>query len=135
MQILEFLLYFPEFFETFLDAGIEKVMDHDICQVIVNCMKDIAPAKGIAVVDLLLEQLSSRERSLISSLFIKVSAFSEEKKNEVACEMINWIKYHILDQEKNEITRRINEAHQANDAALLMELLEKKKEMDETSTT
>ncbi len=134
-QILEFLLYYPEFFEPFLDAGIEKVMDHDTCQVILNCMTDIVPAEGSAVVDLLLEHLSGRERSLISSLLVKTPAFSEEKKNEVAGEMIHWIKHHIFDLEKDDITRQINEAHQANDTVLLMELLEKKKEMDETSTT
>ena len=47
--------------------------------------------------------------------------------------MLSWIREQKTARESAALIKRINEAQLANDEILLMELLSRKKEMDETS--
>ncbi len=83
----------------------------------------------------LLGKMNGAAKNFISKLLFQAPSYSTEVKEVMIEEMTIWVRKQALQDRKAELLRRINEAqHEGNDD-LLMELLEKKKEMDEVTFT
>ena len=132
-QLLEFLIFYPEFFSEFLEAGLEMVLVHESAAIILEEMKTICCRENVSPADRLLDALSGPERSLISAIMVSPPAWADGREKELAGEMLSWIREQKTARESAALIKRINEAQLANDEILLMELLSRKKEMDETS--
>ena len=133
-QLLEFLIFFPEYFEEFFEAGLKSVLVHESAAVIMDLMRTICREENVSLADRLLDELSGPERSLISAILVSPPAWADGTEKELAEEMLCWVKQQKIVRENAILVRRINEAQLANDEILLMELLSRKKEMDETQT-
>ncbi len=133
-QLLEFLIFYPEFIEEFLGAGLEVVMVHEAAATILEEMKNICREGKSSLTDRLLNQLSGPERSFLSAIMVAPPAWTPGLEKEMAQEMLDWIREQKIVGKKEALIRQINEAQLANNEKLLMELLGRKKEMDETLT-
>ncbi len=132
-QLLEFLIFYPEYFKNFCAAGLEMVLVHQSVALILEKMKVIFQQE-MSSADRLLDELSGPERSLLSALMVNPPAWAPETEKEQAGEIMDWITEQKLVGERATVLSRINEAQLANDDILLMELLNRKKEIDEMLT-
>jgi DNA primase len=133
-QLFEFLLIYPEALPRFLEAGLKKIIGHenDPAGIILMHLQELEEGEGPEV---LLGKLDGAAKNFISKLLFVAPSYSAEVKETMIEEMTTWVRRQELQGRKTEILRMIAEAqHQENDN-LLMELLEKKKEMDEVQFT
>ena len=133
-QLLEFLLIYPEALPRFLEAGLEQIVgrENDPARVILRHLQQLGEGEGP---EMLLGKVSGAAKNFISKLLFQAPAYSTEIKEVMIEEMTTWVRKQALQDRKAELLRQIDEAqHEGNDD-LLMELLEKKKEMDEVRFT
>ena len=78
----------------------------------------------------LLDSIEGPHKSLVSEFLLAASQYSEEAKESMTSEMESWLRRKALEKSKAQVVRQINQAQQQGDELLMMQLLEKKKEMD-----
>ena len=132
-QLLEFLIIFPEFLGPFIDAGLEEVIAGPSGLVLFEQMKNTASEDGQQGPERLLDLLPhGSERSFVSGILTSIPSCSDEKKENEAHEKIAWLKKNCLLVAREQIIQQLNEAQRLQDEALLMELLQEKKRIDES---
>lgn len=133
-QLLEFLLIYPEALPCFLEAGLEKIVgpENDPARIILKHLQELDEGEGPEV---LLGKLDGAARNFISKLLFQAPSYSTEVKETMIEEMTTWVRRQAWQNRKTDLLRQITEAQHAGNDDLLMELLEKKKEMDEVQFT
>ena len=132
-QVLEFLMGYPEYFKRFFDAGMEDIMTDVFCRTFINNLKKTDHDTSTSGPERFLEFFpSGPERTFLSGLLVSLPTFPDDVKEAMAEEMEAWFKKTSLKKERERLTREINEAQQADNEALWMELIEKKKLLDES---
>jgi len=128
-HILSFLIIYPEFIDQFLKAGLHEALHHPSARVIANHIKELKDQNGSFGPERLLELTAGPERSFISKQLISVPDIPDYEKE--AEEKISWLQKNRRMVESRLLTASINEAQRKNDIGLLMELLEKKRQLSE----
>jgi len=136
-QLLEFLLIYPEALPHFLEAGLDELADieNDSARVILDQLKEFDLHGQGDGAEVLLENLQGEEKVLVARLLIESPAYAEDMKALLIDELTAWVRKQAWQNRKSRLLRRISQAQLEGDDVLLMELLEKKKEMDEVSYT
>ncbi|MCK5322527.1 MAG: DNA primase [Desulfobulbaceae bacterium] len=132
-KVLEFLLDCPEYIKRFLDAGMEEIMTDSLCRTLIDNLKRPDHDTSTPGPERLLELFPpGPERTFLSGLLVSLPTFPDDVKEAMAEEMEAWFKKNSLMKKRGQLTRKINEAQQAHNETLWMELIEKKKLLDET---
>jgi DNA primase len=129
-QLLEFLLANPDMLPRFLEAGLEEIFTSEQARDIIGHMKYLSGEDGEMNPELLLDSMQGPHKDLVSKLLLSASSYSEETKEEMGGEMESWLRRKMLEKNKAQVVRQITQAQQQGDESLMMQLLEKKKEMD-----
>ncbi|MBC8318466.1 MAG: DNA primase [Desulfobulbaceae bacterium] len=129
-QLLEFLLVYPDVLPRFIEAGLEDIFTGEQARDIIGHMKYLARDGGEISPELLLDCIEGPHKALVSKLLLSASLYSDETKEDMASEMEGWVRRKMLEKNKAQVVKQINEAQQQGDDSLMMQLLEKKKEMD-----
>ena len=133
-QLVDFLVYYPEFLGELLAAGLQEVVTSDSVNEIIACFKQLAE-KGMSSPDRLLSMLPehSSERKYVTELLISGSPFNDDGESRQArqmCdELLRWLRAEKKQREGAMLMQRINEAQRGGDDTLLMKLLQEKQEM------
>lgn len=133
-QLLEFLIVYPEYLHNFIEAGIDQVIVNQDGQDILAHLKALAQHKDGNNLDELLYKTEGRLKSFISRLLVATPPYPDEIKEATAAEITRWLVKNSLKIKSKSLLAQINEAHQANNETLWMELMEQKKKIDETVT-
>ncbi|MFA7346951.1 MAG: DNA primase [Desulfurivibrionaceae bacterium] len=128
-QLLEFLVAYPEYLPAFQEAGLEEVIMNQFGLAILHLLKRQPDLSGGP--EQLLDLATGPERSFISRLLISTPSYSEELREQMAQEMLNWLTTTSLKAKKERLMRQIREAQQSQNNQLLMELMTQKIQMDE----
>ncbi|MBU0682261.1 MAG: DNA primase [Proteobacteria bacterium] len=128
-RFLEFLIMYPEHLSQFLDAGVEDFFAGNMAQHIIEVMKELSVDNFQA--EMLLGQLDEPLKTIIAEMLVSVPACLPEQAEQTALEMIDWLKRFNLQKKRERLVVRIKQVQHENNLALLMELIEKKKELDE----
>lgn len=131
VQLLEFLILYPEYLQDFVEAGIDDVIVDSYGQNILSQMKIFIQQDSGVGPEGLLSMTDGPEKSFISRLLVSTPAYPNEIKEATAEEMISWLKKTSLKTKKDRLINQINEAHKSQNETLYMELMEQKKKMDE----
>lgn len=137
-QLLEFLLIYPEALPALLGAGLEEICGDDnglFAQIIIHLKEISEGAGGYASPLVLLEKMNGEAKDFVSHVFIDAPSYSEEMKEAMVVDLSSWVRRQAWQKRKSILLGRINEAQHLGDDDLLMELLEKKKELDEVFHT
>ena len=134
-QLLEFLLFHPQFLERFLEAGIEEIMSGSDASNILNNMKRLATEHERPGPELLMENLpEGPERTYISRLLITsqfLKQYDQENMAEnMAEEMLVWLVRYRFKKEIQQVSEEIHTAQQNHDQKRLHELLHRKAELN-----
>lgn len=132
-QLLEFIIAYPEYLQGFLEAGVEDFVVDPCGQEILNLLK----ANSLAGLhsdnpEKLLEIAEGAPRVFISKVLISTPVLPEQLKEEQAQEWTRWLKKSSMKIKKNSLIHLITEAHKNRNEPLYMELMEQKRQMDET---
>ncbi len=132
-QLLEFIIAYPEYLQGFLEAGVEDFVVDPCGQEILNFLK----ANSLAGLhsdnpEKLLGIAEGAPRAFISKVLISTPVLTDGKKEEIAQEWTRWLKKSSMKIKKNSLIHLITEAHKNRNEPLYMELMEQKKQMDET---
>lgn len=132
-QLLEFVIAYPEYLQGFIEAGVEDFVVDPCGQEILNLLQTNSLA-GLhsGNPEKLLEIAEGAPRAFISRVLISTPVLPDEVKEERAQELINWLKKSSMKIKKNSLIHLITEAHKNKNEPLYMELMEQKKQMDET---
>ena len=135
-QLLEFILVYPDVLPQFLEAGIEEITggENDPASVILRHIQKTILQDGCGP-EVLLDKMDGAEKAFVARMLVDAPSYSDEMKKDLSREMVGWVKKQVLQVRKSRLVQRINEAQHEGDEILLMELLEKKKEMDEVPYT
>jgi len=134
-QLIEFLIFYPQFLERFLEAGIEEIMGEGCGGNILAGLQKAVDNNQAAGPEQLMETLESGpERSyvsklLISSPFLKQDE-EDEKTEKMADEMLVWLVRYRFKKEIEQLSRDIRDAQQAQNNDLLEELVIRKAELN-----
>lgn len=132
-KVLEFLMDCPEYIKRFLEAGMEEIMTDSLCRTLIDNLKKPDHDTSTPWPERLLELFPpGPERIFLSGLLVSLPTFPEDIKEAMAEEMEAWFKKNSLMKKREQLTIEINEAQQAHNETLWMELIEKKKLLDET---
>ena len=129
-QLLEFLLVYPDVLPRFIEAGLEDIFTNTQARDIIIHMQYLMEEDSEVSPELLLDSLEGPSKTLASKLLVSTSLYSDETKDDMAREMESWLHRKTLERCKAQVVKQINEAQQQGDESLMMQLLEKKKEMD-----
>jgi DNA primase len=124
-RFLEFIIVYPQYLVMLVDAGLETFISNGPGQIILDEMtaSDFSP-------EMLVTKLQGPLRDFVAELLVAVPSCFPDQAEATAQEMVLWLKEQTSQQEKARLVVKINHAHQTNNMELLMELLEKKKELD-----
>ncbi len=135
-RVLEFLLADPDTLPSLLQAGLEEFAENEneAGKIIIEALKSLVlEHEEKAGAEELLENLPQRERSFVAQVLIDAPSFAGEIKEAMLEEMAAWLRRQVWQLRKATLVKSIHEAQLHGNDDLLMELLEKKKEMDEAS--
>lgn len=133
-QLLHFLLLHAEFVDRFLAAGIEEIIAHPAGCKLLRLLQETYRHDSPWEPEALLDTCSEAERSLLSRLLVSSLVFPDNAKEATAKEMESWLRTQTFKKKRDRLIQQINVAHQQKDESLWMELIEKKKEMDEAKS-
>lgn len=131
MQLLEFLIIYPEYLHDFIEAGIENVVLDEHGRNILAHLKIFIQQNSGSGPEGLLDMADGPEKSFISKQLVSIPAYPDEIKEATVKEWTAWLKKHSLKTEKERLINQINEAHKSQNETLYMELMAQKKRMDE----
>ncbi|GAB4333174.1 MAG: DNA primase [Desulfobulbaceae bacterium] len=130
-QLLDFLVFYPEFLEKLKAAGLEELVTSEAAREILALL-DPAGEGAPPTPDRLLSMLpeGSEARRYVTSLLIAGSPVDDVDTGrgamQMAEELVSWLQHEKRLRESAALQERINAAQQAGDTALLMELLQQK---------
>ncbi len=127
-QLLEFMVLYPEYLPQFTDAGVDEIITHPTGRAIMAALRDGTTAMAP---EQLLSVLSGPERAFVSKLLISAPVITDENKEQEAREKIAWLRENSLKLQRQQLTRLISEAQQSRNIPLCMELMEKKKAIEQ----
>lgn len=133
-QLVNFMVFYPEFLGDLLEAGLEDVVISPAVMHIVDCLKELS-ATGLLTPDRLLMKLSeeSGERRYVAELLVHGSPGDGEGEDgwarQMCDELLGWLYEEKRIKRGASLLQRIKEAQEAGDDTLLMELLVQKQEM------
>ncbi|MEN8257269.1 MAG: DNA primase [Thermodesulfobacteriota bacterium] len=128
-RFLEFLIIYPEYFRQFIEAGVEDFFAGNAAQTIVEVMKQLSADNFQP--EMLLAHLEDPLKSIISEMLVAVPSCLPEQAEQTAAEMLVWLENYSHQRKKENLVTQIQQAQHENNPTLLMELIEKKKELDE----
>jgi DNA primase len=134
-QLLEFLIFYPQYLKRFVEAGIEEVMEGEFAGNILVALQKNGEKNEAAGPEQLMESLEpGPERSYVSKLLIS-SPFlqqdeADEMGEEMAEEMLVWLVRYRFKKEIEQLSRDIRAAQQAQDNERLEELIIRKAELN-----
>ncbi len=126
-RFLEFIIVYPQYLELLVEAGLETFIEGGPGQIILDEMTATIPDFSP---ELLVARLKGPLRDFVAELLVIVPSCLPDQAEETAQEMVSWLKGQTFQQKKSQLVEQINHAHQTNNVKLVMELLEKKKELD-----
>lgn len=130
-QLVDFLIYYPEFIDELLACGVREVISSPPVLDFIACLKRLAE-EGAVSPDRLLAAFpgESPERRYVARLLMtggQPGMEEDENRGRRMCdELTAWLRKEQRDRENAELMRRINEAQQSGDKELLMQLLRQK---------
>lgn len=132
-QLVDFLVYYPEYLDRLLAAGLEEVVSNESVKDIVSLLKELM-GSGVPTPDRLLSMLpeQSSERKYVTELLIsgsQISGDGDEEAGKMCDELVQWLRGEKKQRDNRRLMQQINEAQRAGDQELLMELLKQKQEM------
>ncbi len=133
-QLVDFLVYYPEYLDELLGAGLEELVAGDPVMEIIGCLR-VLSKHGTPSPDRLLSMLpdQSSERKYVTELLISGSPVNDDgevqEARQMCDELLLWLRAERKQQENAMIMQRINEAQRAGNHELLMELLLLKQSM------
>ena len=133
-QLVDFLIFYPEFAGELIASGVEELVTCDEVREILSCLKRLA-GPGSCSSEQLLAALSetSGVRQYVAELLIAGSQAEEGEHAQGArrmCdELLRWLRTELRQKESADLMRRINEAQHAGDTEVLMSLLRQKQDM------
>ncbi|MDH5297688.1 MAG: DNA primase [Desulfobulbaceae bacterium] len=130
-QLIDFLVLNPEFLQQFSDAGIDEVVTHPLGRTILEALHKLGRDHQVVAPEQLLTALEGPERTFVSKLLISGPPSADDTKEHEAQEKIAWLKENILKIQQKQLTRLITEAQQSQNITLCMELIEKKRAIEE----
>ena len=126
-RFLEFVIVYPQYLERLVEAGLEAFIQDGPGQAILDEMTASLPDFSP---ELLVTKLQGPLRDFVAELLVAVPACLPDQAGNTALEMVTWLQGRAMKLEKARLTTEIKRAEQTNNMNLLMELLEKKKELD-----
>ena len=131
-QLIEFLILYPEYLHQFTDAGIDEFVTHPSARTILEALHAQDHKGGHPPPpEQILQTLKDAERSFVSKLLISAPSYSEENKAQQAEEKLAWLRETNLKNQRKKLTSLINEAQQSQNISLCMELIAKKRAIEE----
>lgn len=137
-QLVDFLVYYPEYLKELLECGLESIIDNPAVCEIVTCLKELAE-DGVVYPDRLLSRLPEQggEKKYVTRLLVAGSQFAEGEDDQEArklCdELMFWLRKEKIRIEGAALKEKINQAHKAGDHELLIQLLQQKQELGKNS--
>jgi DNA primase len=134
-QLLEFLIFYPQYLKRFVEAGVEEVMEEEFAGNLLAALQKNGEKNESAGPEQLMESLEpGPERSYVSKLLIS-SPFlqqdeADEMGEEMAEEMLVWLVRYRFKREIEQLSRDIRAAQQAQDSERLEELIIRKAELN-----
>jgi DNA primase len=129
-QLLEFLLVYPDVLPRFIEAGLEEIPMGDLVRDIIGHIAYFLEQGVDMTPERLLDSIEGPHKSLVSEFLLSAMQYSDETKEDMTLEMESWLRRKSLEKSKAQVVRQIKQAQQEGDELLMMQLLEKKKEMD-----
>lgn len=129
-QLLSFLIIYPEYAESFIEAGLFEALIHPAA---INIAKSLAethqnyPGSGA---ERLLDILEGAERAFVSRQLIEVPFLPDTELE--AEEKIHWLRANRRKYRMRELTALINDAQQHDDQDLMLKLLIEKNQIGES---
>lgn len=137
-QLVDFLVYYPEYLDELLAGGLEAVVTSDSINDIIVCLKQLAE-EGTPSPDRLLSRLpeQSSERKYVTELLISGSPVDDDgdvQESRLMCnELLQWLQAEKKQKENASVMQLIHEAQRVGDQELLLKLLQQKQEMGRNS--
>lgn len=129
-QLLSFLIIYPEYVESFIEAGLFEALIHPAAISIAKSLADMHHDYPGSGAERLLDILEGEERGFVSRQLIQVPNLPDTELE--AEEKIRWLRENRQKYRMRELTALINDAQLQNDHDLMLKLLLKKKEIGET---
>ncbi|MDH3391298.1 MAG: DNA primase [Desulfobulbaceae bacterium] len=133
-QLLEFLIFYPQFLKRFLEAGIEDILVASPASDILAALQKLSEERELTGPEQLMEALPEAfERSYVSRLLMS-SPFLGQDDPEVignmADEMLVWLVRYRFKKEIKQLSEELRAAQEKQDSKLLDELLLRKAELN-----
>ena len=129
-RFLEFIIIYPTYLDQLIEAGLETFIQNGPGQIILD---EITASTPHFSPELLVTKLEGPLRDFVAELLVTIPSCLPNQAEATAHEMTTWLQEQLKQQKKTALITQINHAHQTNNMKLLMELLEKKKELDSTT--
>jgi DNA primase len=133
-QLLDFLIFYPRYFERFIEAGIEDILVQNPASDILEALRKLSKEKEVTGPEQLMEVLpQGSERSYISSLLISSSFLGQDDPEvieKIADEMLVWLVRYRFKKEIKQLSEEIRIAQENQDSKLLEELLYRKADLN-----
>lgn len=134
-QLLEFLIFYPRFLDRFIEANIEEVLVAGPAKKILAVLQEMVAEHETAGPEQIMANLpDGPERSHVSRLLISSSFLQhnegEKPPEEMAEEVITWLKHYRFKKVIKKLSEEIRSAQQNGDQERLEELLLRKAELN-----
>jgi len=130
-QIVDFLLLYPEFFDTLLAAGLEDVLREPVLIDFIVFLKKIAQGGNCSPEMIFSSLADGPERDYVARLFMNAGGIEGREgstQQEMCDELVSWLRTNNRQRDEADLLERIRVAQQAGDHETLMELLQRKQE-------
>ena len=133
-QLIDFVIYYPEFIGELLAAGMEEVVTDGMGRNIIAAIRDLAE-DGTPTPEGLLPSLpeGSPERRYAAQLLVAGNAaFNGEDTQEPGAmcnELLSWLQYEVNRRKSRDLRQQIAEAQRNGDHTTLMSLLRQMQEV------
>lgn len=130
-QLIDFLIYYPEFIDELLACGVEELVPGQPVREIIARLRELAGTGAVSSDRLLaaLPEESGERRYVVERLIAGNQSGEEEDEDRgrrMCDELVAWLHRERQQKEHAELMRQINEAQHAGDNELLMQLLRQK---------
>ena len=133
-QLLEFLIFHPNYFKRFLEAGIEDILVEGTARTILAALQKIHDGNDRTGPEQLMDTIpEGSERSYVSRLLISSHFLEHDDPDvvkEMAEEMLVWLVRYRFKKEIEQLSVEIRNAQQQQDQELLEDLLRRKAELN-----
>jgi len=130
-QLVDFLILYPEFFDTLMAAGLETVTRDPLLADFIGFLKNLS-AEGNCTPEAIFTGLESGvDREYVAELFMHAGEGEGEdgtRQQEMCDELVNWLSQRNKLRDEAGLMQQIREAQQAGDQEKLLELLKLKQE-------